>query len=112
MQFGWNQADMSLFHPTDDRMLSHIGGALSRTAKRNRQRRVIDEDEEEGKLTAAMRRRKRIHHSGSRFIGKHIPRTQARYTRAGRQHRQAQQRQLESAPANQRFQLADNDSFP
>ena len=34
MDFQWQPMDLSLFHATDDRMLSHIGGGLSRKAKR------------------------------------------------------------------------------
>ena len=45
MQFGWQPQDMSLFHATDDRMLSHIGGALSRQAKRSKYKKEHDDDE-------------------------------------------------------------------
>ena len=45
-QFPWQTTNHSLFRATDDNMLSHIGGALSRKAKRTRRKREKEEARE------------------------------------------------------------------
>ena len=124
MQFLWQPMDMSLFHATDDRMLSHIGGGLSRAAKRRHGYKKshdhplfgseLDDERKRKASKGWVSRRKdrqvvlpKHEKLGARFRGKYMPPVQATYTDASKQHRRHVKNQLQITAPQNRFQLLD-----
>ena len=100
-QFPWTNFDQTPFHATDDRMLSHIGGSVSRAAKRKKKPKKKKVQYTFGAETSASLR-------GSRAM---VPRLRARQGRRSQQHRRHVQQQLLRAPPERRFQMV-NDAIP
>ena len=124
MEFLWQPMDMSLFHATDDRMLSHIGGGLSRHAKRRHGYKKshdhplfgseLDDERKRKASKGWVSRRKdrqvvlpKHEKLGTRFRGKYMPPVQATYTDESKQHRRHVKNQLQLTAPQNRFQLLD-----
>ena len=104
--------DMSPFHATDDRMLSHIGGGLSRRSKRRtKEEKRKDRDEKEEKKRRRERRLVTLpkhEQLGTKFRGKMIPSVHARFTNQHNQHKQNIHNKLLRAPEHQRLSILDS----
>ena len=95
-QFPWTSFDSTPFHATDDRMLSHIGGSVSRSAKRKKKPKG-----EKYTFTG--------NHIGTTYRGDVMrPSTRRKKSARARQHRRQQTRAIMASMPEKRFQLVNN----